>query len=105
MYRNPAAVAAHRDAGSTMRSCGLREAGVGCLLSSHEQRYDSEHEERHQVDGDREGYRLCASEEGFDEQCVGDVDGDECCDDQEIAVQAWSFGDVFGEDEVDADRR
>ncbi len=71
-------------------------------FSSHEQSYCCEHEERYQVDGDRQGYRLSASKELFDEQCVGDVDGDECCDDQEIAVQAGSFCYMFGEYQVDA---
>jgi len=71
-------------------------------LSSHEQGDCCKHEECHQVDGDCQGDRLCGAKEGFDEECVRDVDGDECCDDQEIAVQAWSCGDVFGKDEVDA---
>ena len=71
-------------------------------LSSQEQGYDREHEECHQVDGDRQGDRLCGAKKGFNEECVCDVDGDECYDDQKIAVQTWSCGDMFGEDEVDA---
>ncbi len=32
MYRNAAAAAAHSDAISTVRSCGLSEADVGCIF-------------------------------------------------------------------------